>query len=345
MHRPVDNPPTPWTRSAGGYEVEWLGEPPSAEVEVFEEEVKSALVRNESPDVPFTWGVNPYRGCQHACASCYARHGRQNQGLGAGTDFDTKIVVKRNVEERLRHELARKKTRGDWIAFSGVTDPYQPLEASYGLTRGCLQACAEFRNPVGVITKRALVRRDVDVLARIVKTAGARVFISIPFADAGTARSVEPWAPTPAMRFEALRVLSDAGIPTGISISPLIPGLNDSDVPELLERAAEAGATHAFTILLRLPAEVRPVFESRIRDRFPLRADRILSAFEEIRGEQTSRSRFGDRMRGAGPRWDAIRGLFDLTCRRLGISTSREDEVEPLTPDAGTAPKQGELFS
>ncbi|MEM6674906.1 MAG: radical SAM protein [Planctomycetota bacterium] len=342
MPRRVDNPRNPYRIAGGGYEVEWLGEPPVTEVSVHEEIAKSALVRNDSPDVPFTWSVNPYRGCQHACAYCYARPGHQTLGFGAGTDFDTQIVVKTNVEERLRQELARKRTRGEWIAFSGVTDPYQPLEASYRLTRACLEACAEFRIPVGVITKSALVRRDVDVLARIAERAGARVFLSIPFADASVARKVEPWAPTPALRFEALRALHEVGVPTGISISPLIPGLNDADVPELLERARDAGARHAFTILLRLPNEVRGVFETRLRDRFPERADRVMSALEECRVAQTSRSQFGDRMRGAGPRWDAIRQLFDLSCRRLGLSTSQDDEVEPLTP--APTERQGTLF-
>lgn len=346
MRRSISNPPNPWTAKAGGYEVEWIGEPPAATVEVFEEPAKSALVGNDSPDVPFRFGVNPYRGCQHACAYCYARPGHQYLGMGAGTDFDTKIVVKTGVDERLREEFARGKAKGDWVAFSGVTDPYQPLEASYQLTRRCLEACADFGRPVGIITKGGLVRRDVDLLARIAKKAGARVFLSIPFLDPEVARAVEPWAPSPKVRFEALRTLSDAGVPTGISISPLVPGLGDADVPRLLEAAAEAGATRAFTILLRLPAEVQPVFDSRLEAALPLRAQKVRSALEQCRIGQASRAEFGSRMRGAGPRWQAIRDLFDLHCRRLGLGTSREDEVEPLTPEipghgSGT---QGELF-
>lgn len=353
MARPVSNPPNPWTAGAG-YEVDWLGEPPAARLEVFEETAKSILSTNDSPDVPFTWSVNPYRGCQHACAYCYARTGHQYLGYGAGTDFDTKIVVKRNAVELLRQALARGKTRGDWVAFSGVTDPYQPLEASYRLTRGCLEACAEFGQPVGLITKSALVRRDVDVLARIAGAHpvagseganGARVFLSIPFADEETARAIEPWAATPAKRFEALRALSDAGVPTGVSISPLIPGLNEADIPVILERARDAGASHAFMILLRLPGEVAPVFRTRLHATLPLRAERVMSALEEARSGQRRRSDFGDRMHGEGARWKATRDLFDLWCRKLGFSTNRESDVEPLSPrPSGGRAVQGELF-
>jgi DNA repair photolyase len=350
--RPVSNPPNPWTRAAGGYEVEWLGPPPTAEVHVYEEDAHEVLAQNDSPDVPFRYSVNPYRGCQHACAYCYARPGHQYLGFGAGTDFDTRLVVKRNAPERLRAALMRKSWRRDWVAFSGVTDPYQPLEASYELTRGCLEACRDFQTPVGVITKSALVRRDAPLLARMARDIGAQVFLSIPFADPKMARELEPLAPTPAMRFEALRVLSEAGVPTGISLSPLIPGLNDSQIPELLERARDAGATRAFMILLRLPAEVRPVFVERLTAAFPDRAKKVLAALEECRAAQPARSAFGERMRGSGPRWQIARDLFDLHCRRLGLSTSRDDEVEPLSPTATSGPRQpedshpvqGELF-
>ncbi len=351
--RPVSNPPNPWLQSTPcGYEVDWLGEPPEASLEVFEEDAKSILVRNDSPDVPFTWGVNPYRGCQHACAYCYARTGHQYLGMGAGTDFDTKIVVKRNAEQLLRGALARGKTKSpqggvDWIAFSGVTDPYQPLEASYGLTRGCLEACAEFRQPVGLITKSALVRRDIELIARVHARSSASVFLSIPFADPIAARAIEPWAATPAGRFDALRALSAAGIPTGVSLSPMIPGLNDHAIPEILTRAAESGAESAFMILLRLPGEVAPVFEERLRRAFPERADKVMGQLAESRSRQASRSAFGTRMSGAGPRWQAALDLFQLHCRRLGLRTDEGIPVRTWSPasEGGTPPpRQRELF-
>lgn len=350
--RPVSNPPNPWTRRAdGGYEVDWLGEPPAARVEVFEERARSILARNDSPDVPFRFSVNPYRGCAHACAYCYARPGHQHLGFGAGTDFDSRIVVKVNAEELLRDALARGRTgprgRREWIALSGVTDPYQPLEASYGLTRRLLEAALEFRQPVGLITKSALVRRDAELLGRLAREAGARVFLSIPFADRDVARALEPWAPSPRLRFAALEALRDAGVPTGVSLSPMIPGINDTDVPTLLRRAREAGVSRAFMILLRLPAEVRPVFEERLRVAFPGRADRVLSQLEDCRRAQGSRAAFGQRMQGAGPRWKAIEDLFQLWCRRLGLERAEGERVEPLTPGPdvqGAPPRQGELF-
>lgn len=349
--RPVSNPPNPWTCAAeGGYEVEWLGAPPEAGVEVYEESARSIITRNESPDVPFDFGVNAYRGCQHACAYCYARPGHQHLGFGAGTDFDTKIVVKTNAEELLREALARGRTgiagRRNWIAMSGVTDPYQPLEASYELTRRMLEACLEFRQPVGLITKSALVRRDANLLGRIAEVAGARVFVSIPFVSAADARALEPWAPDPRLRFEALAALRDAGVPTGVSLSPVIPGLSDHAIPEILRRAADAGATRAFMILLRLPSEVAPVFEERLRASFPDRADRVLSQLAQCRRGQASKAAFGSRMTGSGPRWQAVEDVFTLWCRRLGLETGEGERVGPLTP--GVHPPasavQGDLF-
>lgn len=340
MPRRVSNPPNPWAST----EVEWLEAPPDVQVEVYEEDAKSILSKNDSPDVPFRWSLNPYRGCQHACAYCYARPSHQFLDFGAGTDFDSKIVAKRNAPELLRQALARRSWRGEWIAFSGVTDCYQPLEASYRLTRRCLEVCRELDNPVGVITKSALVRRDLDLLGQLAGRAGVHVHLSIPFADEAAARAIEPWASAPRTRFATIRALADAGIPTGVAIAPLIPGLNDSQVPAILEQARAAGATSAFMILLRLAAEVRPVFEERLRAAFPDRADRVLRAHDEMRRAQgATRGSFGDRMQGQGPRWDAVRGLFELHCRRLGFDAVRESELDVLTPDRKPG-RQGELF-
>jgi DNA repair photolyase len=236
--RRVSNPPNPWAAT----EVEWLGEPPAAELEVYEEEVQRALAENDSPDVGFRWSLNPYRGCFHACSYCYARSSHQYWGFGAGTDFDRKIVVKTNVAEKLREEFLRPSWKGDSIALSGNTDCYQPLEAVYGLTRKVLEVCREFRNPVGLITKGALIRRDIDLLAAMSRETRISATLSIPFADDAIGRMIEPGASLPSQRFETLRMLSEAGIPTGIAIAPVIPGLNDSHIAELLVRARDGGA-------------------------------------------------------------------------------------------------------
>jgi DNA repair photolyase len=328
--RPVSNPPNPWLST----HVEWLEEPPPARLEVYEEEARSILASNDSPDISFTYSVNPYRGCQHACAYCYARPTHQYLGFGAGTDFESRVVVKTNAAVLLRRELAGRRWRSgrDTIAFSGVTDCYQPLEACYALTRACLEVAREFRHPVAIITKSALVRRDADLLATMASRGGARVFLSIPFADDDTARAIEPLASAPSARFETLRRLAAAGVPCGVGIAPLIPGLNDSHVPEILERAKQAGATSAFLVPLRLPAEVLPVFRERLEQAFPGRAKKVLDAVRELRGGRLNEPSFGARMRGLGPRWQAVHDLFTLTCRRLGLDHGRAQEPEPAEP-------------
>jgi len=339
LPRRVSNPPNPWASA----HVEWLGEPPPVALEVFEEESHSIVATNDSPDVGFDFSVNPYRGCQHACAYCYARPTHQYLDLGAGTDFDSKIVVKKNAPELLRRELAaRRWSRGRaTIAFSGVTDCYQPLEAAYELTRRCLEVCHEFRHPVAIITKGALVRRDAELLARMAKRGGAHVSVSIPFANDEDARKIEPLASSASTRFETIHRLVETGVPVGVALAPLIPGLNDFQVPEILERARQAGASSAFLVLLRLPAEVRPVFEERLRACFPERAEKVLSALREMRGGALYRSAFGKRMHGEGPRWEAVQQLFRLQCRRLGLEHDlRFGTDEPRTPVA----RQLDLF-
>ena len=319
----VSNPPNPWE----SVHAEWLGAPPEAKLEVFEEEARSVLAENDSPDVGFRFSINPYRGCFHACAYCYARSTHQYLGFGAGTDFERKIVVKVNAPEGLRRELARPSWKGDTICFSGNTDCYQPLEASYGLTRRCLEVCADFRNPVGIITKGTLIRRDVDLLARMAEETPVSITISIAFAEDAVSRALEPGTAPPSQRFETLRILSEAGLRTGISLAPTIPGLNDSDVAELLGRARAAGARFAFQTLVRLPREVLPVFEERLRRAFPGRTRKVFHAIEELRGGKRNESAFGKRMHGAGPRWQVIEALFEAECRRLGLNLREGAEM------------------
>ncbi|MDZ4805014.1 MAG: PA0069 family radical SAM protein [Candidatus Eisenbacteria bacterium] len=322
---PTANPPHRWSGLRLDYDEV---PPPPADLVIFEERARTILSANDSPDISFKWSLNPYRGCFHGCAYCYARPSHSYWDFGAGTDFERKIVVKVNAPEKLRESFLKPSWSGEVVAFSGNTDCYQPLEIQYELTRRCLEVCLEFRNPVGIITKGSIVRRDVDLLAALARTARASVYVSIPFADEEMARALEPWAPSPKARFDTLRILSEAGIPTGVSISPIIPGLNDSQIAEVLERAALAGATRAFHILLRLPNEVKPIFFERLAAAYPDRVDKVRNGIKAVRGGAINDSRFGHRMTGAGPRWEAARYLFDSTCRRLGLNGKRQTEFD-----------------
>ena len=274
--------------------------------------------------------------------NCYARPTHQYLGWGAGTDFDRKIVAKVNAPMLLRQEMSRKSWKGDTIVFSGITDCYQPIEATYALTRRCLEICAEFRNPVGIVTKGALIRRDVDLLARLAEEADVGVWISTPFLDDATGRAIEPGASLPSQRFETMRILARAGIRVGVAVAPVIPGLNDSHIAGILERARDAGARHAFLQPVRLPAEVLPVFEERLAQAFPQRAKKVWSAIEQIRGGRRNDSRFGMRMTGQGPRWAAIRTLFGVECRRLGLNAEDPERHHRTTFRRPSA--QGNLF-
>jgi DNA repair photolyase len=318
----VSNPPNPWA----SVHADWLGDPPEAKLEVFEESARSIIAENDSPDLFFRFSVNPYRGCFGACLYCYARPTHQYIDFGAGTDFERKIVAKVNAPELLRRELSRRSWRGDTIVFSGVTDCYQPLEAVYGLTRRCLEVCEQFGNPVAIITKGSLVRRDINLLTRLDRMTPVSICVSIAFADDAMARLVEPGTPPPSHRFETLRLLAEAGLRTGISLAPTIPGLNDGDIAGLLQRAKAAGARFAFQTLVRLPAEVLPVFEERLQRAFPDRARKVFHAIEDVRGGKRNESSFGKRMHGIGPRWDAVSTLFRLECRRLGLNDDEEEE-------------------
>ncbi len=339
--RPVTNPPNPWL----SHSVEWIGEPPPAKIEIFEEtETRSIISRNDSPDVAFDYSINCYRGCIHGCTYCFSRPTHEYLDFGAGTDFERKIVVKVHAAELLRHELMKPSWKGDQIVFSFTSDPYIPLEANYKLTRRCLEVCADFRNPVGIVTKSALIRRDVDVLQRLARETSVGVYFSIPFADYDIARAVEPFAPSPNARFDAMKILADAGIQVGIGIAPTIPGLT-SDIPELLERAKAAGATKAFINMLRLPGSVAPYFEQRLREKLPLKADRVLNRIRDARGGKLNSSRFGERMRGKGEYWNAQEKLFEVYCRRFGFNEhSRSSEYAPKQNTFRRPGPQASLF-
>jgi DNA repair photolyase len=339
--RYVENPPNPWLTQS----VEWIGEPPAARIEVFEEtETRSIISRNDSPDVAFDYSINCYRGCLYGCTYCFSRPTHEYLGYGAGTDFERKIVVKLHAPELLRRELMKPSWKGQEIVFSFTSDPYIPLEANYKLTRGCLEVCAEFRNPVGIVTKSALIRRDIDILQRLSHEASVGVFFSIPFADYDIARALEPFAPSPNARFAAMKELASAGIAVGIGIAPTIPGLT-ADIPGLLQRAKDCGATRAFINMLRLPGSVAPYFEQRLREKLPTKADRILHRIRDARGGKLNSSVFGERMRGKGQYWDAQERLFQVYTKRLGFNEHRVGTESHRRPDTFRRPTaQGLLF-
>ena len=322
--RKVSNPPNPFHQ----YSMEWLDVPPPKKLEIYEEQARSIISENKSPDLGFRFSVNPYRGCFHACAYCYARPSHQYLDFGAGSDFERKIVVKKNAAQLLKKAFMKPSWKGDLIVFSGNTDCYQPLEASYKLTRQCLEVCAAFRNPVALITKGALVERDIDLLQELSRTARVHVMISAAFADDKVSKALEPNAPRPSTRFRAMKALSDAGISTGLALSPLIPGLNESDIAVLLERAKECGASNAFMTLLRLPREVKDVFVERLEDALPEKSKKVLNKLRAMRGGELSQSRFGKRMSGEGPEWKAARALFELRCKQLGITAAGGESPE-----------------
>ncbi|MBI4340723.1 MAG: radical SAM protein [Candidatus Omnitrophica bacterium] len=262
--------------------------------------------------------------------NCYARPTHEYFGLGAGTDFERKIFVKRNAPQLLEEAFRRPSWQGELIVFSGVTDCYQPLEAAWRLTQGCLTVCLAFRNPAAIITKSLLIRRDAALLAALAREARVSVSLSIPFLDEAAARAIEPGAPTIRRRFETMRLLADAGVPVGIGVAPVIPGLNDADIPGLLKEAKRCGASFAFHTLLRLPGSVRSVFLHRLKQALPLRAARVEHRLREARGGDLYDSRFGHRHEGQGTYWEAIEQLWGVWTQRLGFNEAG-DVPPPLS--------------
>lgn len=313
---PLDNPPNPWLSS----HVEYCGEPPLEPLTIHEDQSRSILAENDSPDLGFRWSLNPYRGCFHGCAYCYARPSHEQLGYGAGSDFERRIVIKPRAAELLREAFERRSWRGELILFSGNTDCYQPLEASCRLTRACLEVCAEYRNPVHIITKAPLIERDLDLLELLHQRARLGVTLSIPFWDEATARAIEPGVAAPRRRLDTVRRLAARGLRVGVNVAPIIAGLNDRDIPAILEAAAHAGATSAAFILLRLPGNVLHVFAERLERALPLAAERVLARTRELRGGRLNDPRFGSRMHGEGQYAAAIETLFEKTRTRLGLA-------------------------
>lgn len=296
----------------------------------YRDATRTILATNQSPDVGFDFSVNPYRGCQHGCIYCYARPTHEYFGFSAGLDFERKIFVKEQAPELLRKELSAKKWKPATVAMSGVTDPYQPVERKLELTRGCLRVLADFRNPVGIITKNRTVVRDIDILSELASVSAARVNISVTTLDPKLQQVMEPRTSAPRLRLEAIRALSEAGIPVGVMVAPIIPGLTDHEMPAILEACREAGATSANYVLLRLPFAVKTLFEEWLHTHFPDRAGKVLGRMKQTRGGKLYDAKFGQRMRGEGEYADQIRALFAATCTKLRFNEKRE----PLSVDS-----------
>ena len=295
---------------------------PAPKTEFFLDDSKSIISWNDAPDLHFNASINPYRGCEHGCAYCYARPFHEYLGYSAGLDFETKIHVKRNAPALLRREFMKKSWRPQVVMLSGATDPYQPVERKLEITRGLLQVCAEFRNPVNIVTKNALVTRDLDLLAQLAKHGAASVAISITTLDEGLCRKLEPRTSSARKRFQALAQLNSAGVPAGVMVAPVIPGLTDQDLPGILSRAGKAGAAFAVCIPVRLPAPVDGMFEAWLDHHFPGRKNGVLKRIRELRGGQLNDRRAGRRMRGEGILAEHLNQLFHLAREKAGIPSS-----------------------
>ena len=280
----------------------------------------SILSCNESPDIGYRVSVNPYRGCEHGCIYCYARPTHEYLGFSCGLDFETRILVKDRAPELLRQALASSKWQPDTIAFSGVTDCYQPVERRLRLTRRCLEVLVEFRNPVCIITKNHLVTRDLDLLAELARFHAATVLISLTTLDRTLTPKLEPRTSLPEHRLAAIRALRDAGVPVGVLVSPVIPGLNDHEIPRLVAAAAEAGAGFAFYTLLRLPHAVKEIFVDWLERHFPGRKDKVLGRLQAMRGGKLSDAEFFSRMTGEGVLARQIHDLFEVSRHRAGLA-------------------------
>jgi DNA repair photolyase len=296
------------------------GRPPTI---VTAETVKSIISRNDSPDIPFTCSINPYRGCEHGCIYCYARPSHAYLNLSPGLDFETRLFAKVNAAQKLREELAKPSYRCSTITIGANTDPYQPVEREWKITRSLLEVAAACNQPVAIITKNALVERDIDLLAPMAQKDLVRVFVSVTTLDHDLARRMEPRASAPARRIEAIRRLSAAGIAVGVMVAPIVPLLTDSETENILEAAAAAGAQSAGYVLMRLPYEVKDLFKDWLEHHYPLKAEHVMSRVRQMRDGSENDPNFGSRMRGSGELAALLRMRFDKACARLGLNAHR----------------------
>ena len=294
-------------------------EEPRPETIYLRDHSRSIIATNASPDIGFDASINPYRGCSHGCVYCYARPTHEYLGLSAGLDFESKVLVKEDAPELLRGQLSSPRWVPKVLSMSGVTDPYQPIEKKMGITRGCLTVLADFRNPVAIVTKNHLVTRDIDLLSELARYDAVVVAVSLTTLNDDLRRVMEPRTSRPLRRLAAIEKLAGAGVPVGVMTAPVIPGLTDHELPSLISAAAEAGASFAGFVPVRLPGAVRPLFEDWLGRHFPERKEKVLNRIRSMRAGRLNDPNFGSRMRGEGVFAEHIVRLFDVSCRRAGI--------------------------
>ena len=321
-----------------------LQEETAPDTRVIEESVRGILSGNDSPDIGFDLSINPYRGCEHGCVYCYARPTHSYLNLSPGLDFETRIIAKANAAERLRDALSARGYTPGQLNIGSVTDAYQPAERRLRITRSLIEVLAEARHPFSIVTKSSLVERDIDLIAPMAAQGLAAVYVSITTLDAGLARRLEPRAAAPHRRLRTVEALARAGIPVGVSVSPVIPFLNEPELEHILLAARDAGAGSAFSIVLRLPWEVNPIFQQWLDTHVPERAARIMARVREMRGGKDNDARFGSRMTGQGIWAQLLRQRFEKACDRLGLRRRRTDlDLSQFRPPARSA-GQASLF-
>ena len=310
--------------------------------EFFKDTTKTIIAYNSSPDINFEASINPYRGCEHGCVYCYARPNHEHLGLSAGLDFETKIFVKENAPELLKKELSSKKWKPQTIAMSGVTDCYQPCEKHFEITRRCLEILNEFSNPVGIVTKNHMVTRDIDILKELAEINAAVVMISITTLDSTLARLMEPRTSQPELRLKAIKQLTENGISVGVLVAPVIPGLTDHEIPQIIEKAVEAGAKYAGYVMLRLPFGVKDIFTNWLEQHYPGKKNKVLNRVMSVRDGKLYVPEFFNRQKGEGIFAEQVAKMFEIACRKNGIDKNRVN----LSTDKFNNPykKQLELF-
>lgn len=335
-----DNPENRFEKVYLDYEPdENTGEKPAPGTQLLTDHTKEIISTNDSPDIPFSKSINPYRGCEHGCIYCYARPTHEYLGMSAGLDFESKIVVKYNAAKLLRKKLSDHSWVPEPIIMSGVTDPYQPVENKLKITRSCIEVLAESRHPLVIITKNHLVTRDIDLLSGLADVNAVKVAVSVTTLDPELARVMEPRTSRPERRLDTIRKLTNAGIPVRVNVAPIIPGLTDHESVSILEAAVSAGAKEAGYILLRLPYGVKDLFVEWLEQHYPDRKGKVLNRILDIRNGKLNRPAFHERFRGTGNYADQIRDLFHHHTQRLGLNQNRN----PLNTEAFRRPPAGQM--